>query len=75
MLEGTWQDRYMVYVEEFSDAEGELEAMETLIGDTGKVGEAAVKCLERMTSDDMIDTVGVVLLLIEVRDMGMQQNE
>jgi len=73
MVGGTWQVRYKGYIEEFGDAGEELDELETLISDTGKVGEAAVSCLERMTSDDMIDTVGMMLLLIEVREM--QKNE
>jgi len=75
MLEGRWRDRYLGYAEELGDSEEELEKLEKLIEDTGKVGEAAVRCLERMTSDDMIETVGMILLLMEVREMKVMKNE
>jgi len=69
MLEGRWQDRYMGYIEDYGNPDEELQKFEKLIEDTGKVGEAAVICLERMSGDDMIETVGMILLLMEVREM------
>jgi len=74
MTEGRWQDRYKKFVMDAGgkayDPDEELEVMEKLIYDTRKVGDAAVACLERMTSEDMFSqTVGMVLLLTEFRSM------
>lgn len=74
MSEGRWQDIYLDFIREFGDVEEGLASVEKLIRDTGKVGKAAEACLERMTSDDMgIETIGMVILLIEYR--RMQENE
>lgn len=75
MLEGRWQDRYLVHMKDFGDPEEELEKLEKLIEDAGGVGGAAVRCLERMTSDDMIEVVGMILLLMEIRGMKVVINE
>jgi hypothetical protein len=70
MLEGRWQDRYLDFIREFGDAEEGLASLEKLIRDTGYVGKAAEACLEKMSIDDMgIETIGMVILLIEYRRM------
>ena len=65
MLEGRWQDRYLLYADDclLGDPEEELEKLEKLIEDTGEVGVAAVRCLERMTWDEMDNAIGMILLL------------
>jgi len=79
MIEERWQDKYMEYIayDEIGDPEEELDMMENLIYDTGKVGEAAVKLLEQMTRDDMaIEVDGMMLLLLEFRKMmDVERNE
>ena len=75
MFEGRWQDRYLYSIKDVcGDPEEGLASVEKLTRDTGKVGDAAVRCLERMSSDGMeSEVVGMVLLLIEYREM--QKNE
>jgi len=79
MIEGRWQDRYREYIvdDEIGDPEEELDMLEKLIEDTGKVGEAAVKRLEQMSRYDMaIEVIGMMLLLVEFRSMmDVERNE
>ena len=60
-------DKYQSDDERESFIKSEVDKLVWTIAETGEAGKCAVKCLERMTADDMaVEAVGIVILLEEI---------